>query len=76
MFVRCLLFLHGIASEAAAEFLEDLTVYLAEHDCGVNLTVAQFGQLLQSETAVLIVLGEYGEGHQHLVGMQAGVLGT
>ena len=65
-----------IACEAAAQFLEYLAVYLAEHHGAVYLTVAQAGQLLEGAAALLIVVGEHAEGHQHLVGVQAWVPGA
>jgi hypothetical protein len=72
-----LLFLfHRVAGEAAAKFLENLTVYLAEHYRRMYLTVAQLRQLLQGETAVFIVLGEHREGHQYLIRMQTRILGA
>ena len=74
VFVRCLLFFDRIAGKAAAQFLEDLTVYLREHDGGVNLTIAQLWQLFQSLPTIVVMGREHAEGHQHLVGMQTGVL--
>ena len=65
---------YRIAGEAAAQFLEDLAVYLAEHDSAVDLTVAERGQLLQGTATTLVVLGEDREGHEDLVGMQTGIL--
>ena len=55
VFVRCLLFFDRIAGKAAAQFLEDLTVYLREHDGGMNLTIAQSWQLFQSFSTIVVM---------------------
>ena len=45
-----------IAGESAAQFLENLTVYLREHDRRVNLTTLQSWQLFQGTTTTLVAL--------------------
>ena len=67
---------HWVASQSAAQFLENLPVHLAQHYCRVYLTVAQLRQLLQSLAAVLVIVREHAQRHQYFVGMQAWVLGT
>jgi hypothetical protein len=42
----------------------------------VYLTATQLGQLLQGFATFLVVVREYAQGYQYLVGMQAGVLTT
>ena len=44
--VTILILLHRVACQTTTEFLEDFSVYFGEHYRGVNLTVAQFRQLL------------------------------
>lgn len=74
--VTILFLLHRVAGQTTTEFLEDLSVYFREHHRGMDLTIAQFRQLLKRLTAILVVSGEYAEGHEHLVGMQTGILAT
>ena len=71
-----LLFLNWNAGKSAAQLLEYLAVNLAQHDCGVNLTAAQFWQLLECLATVFVVVREYAQGYKHLVGMQTWVLAT
>ena len=68
--------LHRITGQTATQLLEYLTVNLRKHHCRVNLTVAQSRQLLKGFAAVLVVVGENGECHQHLICMQTGVLAS
>lgn len=69
-------FAHGVAGEVNAEFLEYLAVDFREHHGGVYLTSAKLRELRQSEAAVFIGLGHDGKGHEHFVGMQAGVVAS
>ena len=62
--------------EANAQLLEYLMVNIAQHHGAMHLTTTQLGQLLQRAPAVVIVLREHRERHEHLVGMQSGVAAT
>lgn len=66
-------FLLGVAGESYAEFLEYLMVYFAEHHCGMGLAAIELGQFLKGATAVLVVGGDYREGHEHFVSVKARV---
>ena len=66
----------GVAGQSAAELLEYLAVHLGEHHGGVYLASAEFGKLCECAAAVVVVLAEYGECHEHLVGVEAGVVAS
>ena len=46
---------HRVAGEITSQLLENLAVYLAQHDRGVHLAVAQLRQLLQGPAAVVVI---------------------
>lgn len=62
------------ACETYAQLLEYLSVHFAQHNRAMNLAAAQLRQLFQCLAAVLIVLREHRERHEHLVGMQTRVV--
>lgn len=51
-----LLFLDWVAGQAYTELLENLVVYLREHDGGVNLAVAELRKLLKGAATVVVGL--------------------
>ena len=69
-----LLLLHGLTCKSNAQFLENLSVHFAKHNRAMNLTATQLRQLFQCLAAVLVVLREYRERHEHLIGMQTRVV--
>ena len=69
-----LFLLDGVASKPTTEFLEDLSVNLAQHNSGVYLTTFELRQLLQRMATLVVVLGEYAECHQYLIGVETRVV--
>lgn len=67
---------HGFTGKLHTELLEYALVYIAQHHRGMNLTVAQFRQLLQGATAVLVLLREYRQGDNHFICVQTRVVAT
>ena len=49
-------------------------IYFAEHDGGMSLAALQLRQTFQCFAALFVMQAEHGEGHQHLVGVQARVV--
>ena len=56
MIVISFLLLNRVASQSAAELLEDLSVHLTQHHSAMHLATSELGQLRKSKPAVLIVL--------------------
>ena len=64
----------GIACEPYAEFLENFAIDFAQHNCGVCLTSVEQRKLFKGTAAHVVMGREHRECHQHLVGVEPGVV--
>lgn len=67
-------FLDRVAGQPYTEFLEYLSVHLAEHHGRMYLAAVEFRQLLEGLAAVIVMVAEHRDGYQHFICMEAGIV--